>query len=67
MTTGRKLEIILNRAFPIESGIVMNVRYDVSDEAYIVEIFKGDEFQDDFSINETCATKMIELDEENDI
>lgn len=67
MTVSRKLEIILNRAFPIESGIIMEVQYSVSDEAYTVKIFKGHDFQEEFNINEVCATKMIELDEENNI
>jgi len=61
--THEKLKDILNRAFPIKSGITLEVE-PVQMLEYNVRIYKNGIFQEDFTINEAAGEKLVKLDEE---
>lgn len=58
-----KLEIILNRIFPKESGIYLTVE-SLFMEEYNIRIDKNSVFQESFTIHEQSAEKLIKLNAE---
>lgn len=68
MTIDKKLQVILNRVFPKESGIKLEAKIEYTRDGYqtyTVTILKNNKYLDKFNLPVHAVNKLVELDDEN--